>query len=97
VTGYYAATFDVYNRNENVKGVGGDVKVSRTYTLLGKPAAPSERLSAPTEYGMPVESGLRVREDLEVKANKAVEFLMIEDLKAAGFEAVALKSGPEVC
>jgi len=32
-----------------------------------------------------------------VKANKAVEFLMIEDLKAAGFETVLLKSGPEVC
>lgn len=97
VTGYYAATFDVYNRDENVKGVGGDVKVARTYTLLGKPAAPSERVSAGAEYGMPVESGVRVRVDLEVKANKAVEFLMIEDLKAAGFEAVAQKSGPEVC
>lgn len=97
VTGYYAATFDVYNRDENVKGVGGDVKVSRTYTLLGKPAAPSERMSASTEYGMAVESGIRVRVDLEVKANKAVEFLLIEDLKAAGFEAVALKSGPELC
>jgi alpha-2-macroglobulin len=97
VTGYYAATFDVYNRDENVKGVGGDVKIARTYTLLGKPAAASERMSAATEYGMPVESGVRVRVDLEVKANKAVEFLMIEDLKAAGFEAVALKSGPEIC
>ena len=97
VTGYYAATFDVYNRDENVKGVGGDVKVARTYTLMGKPSAPGERMSTPTEYGMPVESGLRVRVDLEVKANKAIEFLMIEDLKAAGFEAVALKSGPEVC
>jgi hypothetical protein len=97
VTGYYAAIFDVYNRDENVKGVGGDVKVSRTYTLLGKPAAPSERMSAATEYGMPVESGTRVRVDLEVKANKAVEFLLIEDLKAAGFEAVALQSGREIC
>ena len=37
VTGYYAATFDVYNRDENMKGVGGDVKVVRTYTLLGTP------------------------------------------------------------
>lgn len=97
VTGYYAATFDVYNRDENVKGVGGDVKVSRTYTLLGKPAAAPERVTAGAEYGMPVESGTRVRVDLEVKANKAVEFLLIEDLKAAGFEAVAQKSGPEIC
>jgi alpha-2-macroglobulin len=97
VTGYYAATFDVYNRNENVKGIGGDVKVTRTYTLLGRPAAASEIVSASTEYGMPVESGVRVRVDLEVKANKAVEFLLVEDLKAAGFEAVAQQSGPEIC
>ena len=46
---------------------------------------------------MPVESGTRVRVDLDVTANKAVEFVMIEDLKAAGFEAVLLKSGREVC
>ncbi|WP_224360780.1 alpha-2-macroglobulin family protein [Hyalangium versicolor] len=97
VTGYYAATFDVYNRDENVKGVGGDVKVVRKYTLLGKPSAASERMSASAEYGMPVESGIRVRVDLEVKANKAVEFLMVEDLKPAGLEAVALRSGPEIC
>ncbi|MFL5349190.1 MAG: MG2 domain-containing protein, partial [Hyalangium sp.] len=96
VTGYYAATFDVYNRDENVKGIGGDVKVARTYTLLGRPSAASERMSASTEYGMPVESGVRVRVDLEVKANKAVEFLMLEDLKPAGFEAVAQQSGPEI-
>jgi uncharacterized protein YfaS (alpha-2-macroglobulin family) len=46
---------------------------------------------------MPVESGVRVRVDLEVKANKAMEFLLIEDLKPAGLEAVALQSGPEIC
>jgi uncharacterized protein YfaS (alpha-2-macroglobulin family) len=94
-TGYYAATFDVFNQNDFIKGVGGDVVVTRKYTLLGRPSA--EKADAPTEYGMPVESGVRVRVDLEVKANKAVEFVMVEDLKAAGFETVLLKSGPEVC
>ncbi len=94
-TGYYAATFDFFNQNDFIKGLGGDVVVTRKYTLLGRPAA--EKAEAPTEYGMPVESGVRVRVDLEVKANKAVEFLMVEDLKAAGFETVLLKSGPEVC
>lgn len=94
-TGYFAATFDVFNQNDFIKGVGGDVKIKRTYTLLGKPS--TEKSSAPTEYGMPVESGTRVRVDLDITANKAVEFVMIEDLKAAGFEAVMLKSGPEVC
>jgi hypothetical protein len=97
VTGYYAATFDVYNRDENMKGVGGDVKIARTYTLLGRPSADSGKLTSETEYGMPVESGVRVRVDVEVKANKAIEFLLIEDLKPAGFEAVAQRSGPELC
>ncbi|MFL5322313.1 MAG: MG2 domain-containing protein [Myxococcaceae bacterium] len=95
ITGYFAAMFDVYNRDENVKGVGSDVKVSRTYTLIGRPS--SEKMTAPTEYGMPVESGVRVRVDLELRANKAMQFLMIEDLKPAGFEAVAQKSGRELC
>jgi alpha-2-macroglobulin len=94
-TGYYAALFDVFNQNDFIRGVGGDVVVSRKYTLLGKPS--TEPSSAPTEYGMPVESGTRVRVDLEIKANKAVEFVMVEDLKPAGLESVLLKSGPEVC
>ncbi|MBL8954368.1 MAG: hypothetical protein JNK82_26555 [Myxococcaceae bacterium] len=94
-TGYFAAMFDVFNQNDFIKGVGGDVVVTRKYTLLGKPS--DQPGAAPTEYGMPLESGTRVRVDLEVKANKAVEFVMIEDLKPAGLEAVMLKSGPEVC
>lgn len=94
-TGYYAGTFDVFNMNDFIKGVGGDVKVKRTYTLLGRPSA--EKAQAPTEYGMPVESGVRVRVDVEITANKAVEYVMLEDLKPAGFEAVELRSGPQVC
>ncbi len=94
-TGYWAATWDVFNQNDFIKGVGGEVKVARTYTLLGKPS--NEQGRAPTEYGMPVESGVRVRVDLEITANKAVEFVMLEDLKPAGFEAVQQRSGPEVC
>ncbi len=95
-TGYYGAIADVFNMNDFIKGVGGDVKVKRTYTILGKP---STDRPAPTgaEYGMPVESGVRVRVDVEITANKAVEFVMVEDLKPAGFEAVQLQSGPAVC
>jgi alpha-2-macroglobulin len=95
-TGYYAATLDVFNMNDFIKGVGGDVTVKRTYTLLGKPSTEPKLVTA-AEYGMPVESGLRVRVDLVLTANKAVEFVMIEDLKPAGFEAVEIRSGPQVC
>lgn len=94
-TGYYAAMLDLYNQDDVIKGRGGDVKVKRTYTLLGRPSA--EKAQAPTEFGMPVDSGVRVRVDLEVTINKAVEFVMIEDLKPAGLESVLQKSGPEVC
>lgn len=94
-TGYFAALVDAFNMNDFIKGVGGDVKVKRTYTLLGRPSA--EKAAAPTEYGIPVESGVRVRVDLELTANKAVEYVMVEDLKPAGFEAVELRSGPQVC
>jgi uncharacterized protein YfaS (alpha-2-macroglobulin family) len=95
-TGYWAATFDVFNMNDFIKGVGGDVKVKRTYTVLGRPSTDA-KVPTSAEYGMPVESGVRVRVDLELTANKAVEFVMIEDLKPAGFEAVEVRSGPQVC
>jgi hypothetical protein len=94
-TGYFAGTFDVFTMNDFIKGVGGDVKVKRTYTLLGRPSA--EKAQSPAEYGMPVESGVRVRVDVEITSNKAVEYVMLEDLKPAGFEAVELRSGPQVC
>ncbi len=95
-TGYFGATVDVFNMNDFIRGVGGDVKVKRTYTMLGKPSTDA-KVAIGAEYGMPVESGVRVRVDLELTANKAVEFLMVEDLKPAGFEAVQLTSGREVC
>lgn len=95
-TGYFGATADVFNMNDFIRGVGGDVKVKRTYTLLGKPST-TRPAPASAEYGMPVESGVRVRVDVELTANKAVEFVMLEDLKPAGFEAVQLQSGPQVC
>jgi hypothetical protein len=96
-TGYWSGTFDVFNMNDFIKGVGGDVKLKRTYTLLGKPSAATDKTTLAGEYGMPVESGVRVRVDLELTANKAVEFVMVEDLKPAGFESVELRSGPQVC
>lgn len=95
-TGYYGAIADVFNMNDFIKGVGGDVKVKRTYTMLGKPSTDKSTTTG-AEYGMPVESGVRVRVDVELTANKAVEFVMVEDLKPAGFEAVMLQSGPAVC
>ena len=94
-TGYWAALFDVYNQDENVKGVGGDVKVARHYTVLGRPGG--EKATSTMEYGMALESGERVRVDVDITANKPVEFVMVEDLKPAGMEAVKQKSGPEVC
>lgn len=95
-TGYYGAIADVFNMNDFIKGVGGDVKVKRTYTVLGKPSTDVPAAMG-AEFGMPVESGVRVRVDVELTANKAVEFVMVEDLKPAGFEAVMLQSGPAVC
>jgi alpha-2-macroglobulin len=38
-----------------------------------------------------------VRVDLELTASKAVDVVMVDDLKPAGFEAVQLQSGPAVC
>ena len=95
-TGYFGAAIDVFNMNDFIKGVGGDLRIERRYTLLGRPGG-DVPITTQAEYGMPVDSGERVRVELELTANKAMEFLMVEDLKPAGFEAVALQSGPAVC
>ncbi|MFH1811559.1 MAG: MG2 domain-containing protein [Pseudomonadota bacterium] len=95
-TAYYAALWDVYNRNEDIKGVGSDVTLSRRYTLLGREGA-DQPPQTEFEQGMALTSGERVQVDIEMRASKPVEFVSIEDFKPAGLEAVLLKSGPEVC
>ena len=65
---------DVVDVDENAKGRPSPaVEVRRSYTILGRPGA--EQGAAPMEYGMALESGERVRVDLDITANKAVEFV----------------------
>jgi uncharacterized protein YfaS (alpha-2-macroglobulin family) len=94
-TGWFSATWDVYNQDENLTAVANEVSLTRKYTLLGKVGGPKARAEA--EYGMVLESGDRVLVELEISAKKPVQYVMVEDLKAAGLEAVLQQSGPEVC
>jgi uncharacterized protein YfaS (alpha-2-macroglobulin family) len=96
VTGHWAALFDIFDVDENVKAHPNQaVEIKRTYTVLGRPGG--EKVAASMEYGMMVESGERVRVDIDLVVAKPIEYVMIEDLKAAGLEPVVQRSGPEVC
>jgi alpha-2-macroglobulin len=94
-TGWFAATWDVYNQDENLVAVANEVTIKRKYTLLGKVGGP--RATAEAEYGMLLESGDRIQVELEITAKKPAQYVMVEDLKAAGLEAILQRSGPEVC
>jgi hypothetical protein len=95
-SGHWAALFDIFDVDENVKAHGNPaVEVERSYTVLGRPGG--EKPGAVMEYGMPVESGERVRVDLTLKVAKPLEYVIIEDKKPAGLEPVLQRSGPEVC
>lgn len=93
--GHWALLWDVLDEAEDVKASGGELAVSRRYVILGRPGG--EKAISTMEYGMALESGERVRVDLDVTAARPMEFVMIEDLKPAGLEAVLQQSGPEVC
>ncbi|MCC6812385.1 MAG: hypothetical protein IT381_33500 [Deltaproteobacteria bacterium] len=90
--GHYAAVFEVGDNAEDVKARSSEhVAIARRY-FIGDSATPA---SAPALLGLA--SGQRVIVELAVTVAKPVEYLMIEDLKPAGLEAVATRSGPEIC
>jgi len=93
---YFSARFNFFSLEDPVTPAGNEVFVSRSYervypveTLLDGYAAETE----PLENGGAAQSGDRITATLRIDAKNHLEYLLIEDLKPAGFEAVALQSG----
>jgi hypothetical protein len=94
---YYTVTAEYYSLEEPVQPTGHELFVSRRYDrLIGRPtllkgvrydsipmAGPEARMA----------SGDRVTVTLLAEAKNDLEYLIFEDLKPAGFEAVELRSG----
>jgi uncharacterized protein YfaS (alpha-2-macroglobulin family)/tetratricopeptide (TPR) repeat protein len=93
---YFAAHASFFSQEEPIPARGSQVFVRREYyrlkpvpTLLKGVLYEKEKL----EDGAVVKSGDRIEVLLTAEAKNHLEYLIFEDLKPAGFEAVQVKSG----
>jgi uncharacterized protein YfaS (alpha-2-macroglobulin family) len=93
---YLAAEARFFSLEEPITKAGERIAVAREYLRL----APQPTLLAGPVYdrvpvgdGDRVQSGVRIETALTIEAKNHFEYLMFEDLKPAGFEAVAVRSG----
>jgi alpha-2-macroglobulin len=93
---YFSAQARFFSREEPVTEAGNEIFVRRQYyklvarqTLLKGYVYERELLSA----GETVASGERVETVITIEAKNNYEYLLFEDLKPAGLEAVELRSG----
>lgn len=93
---YFSAEAEFFSLEEPVKPAGNEIFVRRQYfKLVNHPTLlkgiVSERL--PLNDGETVKSGERVEVVLTVEAKNNYEYLLFEDLKPGGLEAVQIRSG----
>ena len=93
---YYSIYAEYFNREEPIKAKGNEVFLDRQFlriksvpTLLKGFVEEKEQL----RDGDAVESGDRVEVVLLIESKNALEYMLFEDLKPAGFEALQLRSG----
>ncbi|HXU77863.1 MAG TPA: MG2 domain-containing protein [Methylomirabilota bacterium] len=93
---YFAVEAKFFSLEEPVAPAGNEIFVKRAYyKLVGRPTLLKgyvyERL--PLRDGESVKSGERVETLLTIEAKNNYEYLIFEDLKPAGLEAVEVRSG----
>ena len=93
---YFSAQAEFFSLEEPLKPAGNEIFVRREYfKLMNHPTLlkgiVSERV--PLKDGETVKSGDRVEVVLTVEAKNNYEYLLFEDLKPAGLEAVQVRSG----
>ncbi len=93
---YFAAEAKFFSLEEPIPAGGNEIFVKREYfKLVGRPTLLKGLLydKVPLLDGETVKSGERIETVLTIEAKNNYEYLLFEDLKPAGFEAVAVRSG----
>jgi uncharacterized protein YfaS (alpha-2-macroglobulin family) len=93
---YFAAEATFFSLEEPIPAEGNEIFVKREYfKRVGRPTLLKGYVydNVPLRDGETVESGERVRTVLTIEAKNNYEYLVFEDLKPAGFEAVEIRSG----
>ena len=93
---YFSASAEFFSLEEPVAPAGNEIFVRRQYfKLVNHPTLlkgfVSERV--PLNDGDTVKSGERVETVITIEAKNNYEYLLFEDLKPAGLEAVEIRSG----
>jgi hypothetical protein len=93
---YFAAEAKFFSLEEPIPASGSEIFVKREYfKLVGRPTLLKGLVydKVPLLDGESVKSGERIETVLTLEAKNNYEYLLFEDLKPAGFEAVAVRSG----
>jgi uncharacterized protein YfaS (alpha-2-macroglobulin family)/tetratricopeptide (TPR) repeat protein len=93
---YFAARATFFSREEPIPARGHELFVRREYyKLVGRPTLLAGYVydRVPLRDGDTITSGERVEVVLTVETKNELEYLLFEDLKPAGFEAVQVRSG----
>lgn len=93
---YFAAQASFFSTEERVQPRGNEIFVRRTYwKLVPRPTLLKGVVydRVPMKDGDHVTSGERVEVVLTIEAKNHFDYLVFEDLKPAGLEAVAIRSG----
>jgi len=93
---YFAAEAKFFSTEEPITPAGSEIFVKREYfKLVGHPTLLKGYVydKEPLRDGESVKSGERVETVITIEAKNNYEYLMFEDLKPAGLEAVEVRSG----
>ena len=93
---YFAANAQFFSLEEPITAAGSEIFVRRQYyKLVGRPTLLKGYVydKVPLNDGETVTSGERIETVLTIEAKNHYEYLIFEDLKPAGLEAVQIKSG----
>jgi alpha-2-macroglobulin len=93
---YFSAQAEFFSLEEPLKPAGNEIFVRRQYfKLINHPTLLKGNVSerVPFNDGDTIKSGDRIEVVLTVEAKNNYEYLLFEDLKPAGLEAVQVRSG----
>ncbi|HZS04069.1 MAG TPA: alpha-2-macroglobulin family protein [Blastocatellia bacterium] len=93
---YFSAQAQFFSREEPLKAAGNEIFVRRDYyKLVGRQTLLKGWVydKVPLRDGETVASGDRVEAVITIEAKNNYEYLLFEDLKPAGLEAVQIRSG----
>src|SRR5262249_45454885 len=97
---YFTAWLRAQGDEEGIRGTEGDLRRPRRYFRLSRsapnaatpkdaPLTPDGYLRAPLRTGESVPQGEQIEVELVLESTNGAEYLLLEDARPAGFEAVA--------